>query len=75
MNTTPQAMVEQEVERIYAGNVGYDVQPLGNGVFTAMIFADDGPDGEIQATAVALFQIRAVLTGEPVILSVAQGAM
>lgn len=72
---SPQQMVEEEVERIYAGHTGYDVQPLGNGVFTVMMFADDGPEAEIQATAVALFQIRAVAVGEPVILSVAQGAM
>jgi hypothetical protein len=72
MNTSPQGAVEEEVERLFPGSVSYDVQPLGKGVFTAMIFADDGPDGDIQASAVALFQFRAVLIGEPVILTVAQ---
>lgn len=68
----PQDMVERQVELIYAGATSYDVQPLGGGIYSAVIFADDGPDGEMQATAVATFQIRAVLIGEPVLLSVAQ---
>ncbi len=68
----PQDMVEDEVGRLFPYAESYDVQPLGNGVFTAMISADDGPDGDLNVTAVALLQIRAVLVGEPVKLSEAQ---
>ncbi len=48
-----------------------DVQPLGNGVYTATLYSSDGLDGEMQISAVALLQIRAVVIGEPVKLTVA----
>jgi hypothetical protein len=47
------------------------VQPLGNGVYTATLYSSDGLDGEMHVSAVALLQIRAVVVGEPVKLSVA----
>jgi hypothetical protein len=67
----PQDLVEDEVERVFGPGVAADVQPLGNGVYTATLYSSDGLDGEMQISAVALLQIRAVVIGEPVKLTVA----
>lgn len=71
MNERPQDMVAAEVERSFGPGMAAEIQPLGNGIFTATIYATDSEDSEIQVTAVALYQIRAVQVGDPVKLSVA----
>ncbi len=60
------------MERVFGPGVAYDVQPLGNGVFTATMYSNEGMDGELTVASVALLQIRAVVIGEPIRLSVAQ---
>jgi hypothetical protein len=70
----PRDLVEREAIRLYSEASFLDIQPLAPGVYSVLIYADDGPDGETQAIAQATYQVKAVLAGEPVKLSVAEGA-
>ncbi len=70
---TPLDMAEAEARRAFPVADGVVVQPLGDGLFSAMIYYADEFDGGVSLIAVATLQIRAVMVGEPVRLSVAGG--
>ncbi len=70
---SPIEMAEAEARRIFPVSDGVVVQPLGGGLFSALIYVADEIDGTVSVVAVATLQIRAVLVGEPQKLSVALG--
>lgn len=63
---SPQEMVEDKVRREFRDHGGFEVQALGNGIFTATIYAAGGSDEELQIAAMQLYRIEAVPHGDPV---------
>ncbi len=70
---SPLEMAESEARRVFPVSDGVVVQPLGEGLFSAMAYYADEVDGEVSLSAVATLQIRAVVVGVPQRLSVALG--
>ncbi len=68
-------MAEVEAHRQFPDASHISVQPLGDDLFAVMVFADDGASDDLAVQAVAMVQVRGVLVGEPLLLSVAQAGV
>ncbi len=67
----PQGMVDEAVQQKFPAMAWSEAQPMGGGLYSARVATGPEQAGELGVHALAFFEIRAVMVGEPVLLSVA----